>query len=655
MKDHRVAGLAIGIIVLVLVAYSTAIGGGFIWDDDDYVTENRTLRSLSGLGAIWFDPSATPQYYPLVHSSFWIEYQLWELWPAGYHLVNVLIHALSSLLLWRLLVRLGVPAAGFASLVFAIHPVHVESVAWITERKNVLSGCFYLSAALCFLRYWDFTQPESESEPTRRRWYFAALACFLFALWSKTVAATLPAAILVMIWWKRGRITWNNVIVLAPMFVLGIALGLLTVWLEKHQVGASGIDWELSFADRCLIAGRAILFYAAKLVWPASLTFNYPRWEIDSSQAWQFAFPAAVLVVMIVLWAMRNRIGRGPLAATLFFAGTLFPALGFFDVYPMRFSFVADHFQYLASIGVITLVVAAGKLLLDRAELPWLPKTVACGVAIALCMLTWQQGKIYEGLEVLWRDTLAKNPTAFLAHNNLGALLNRRGDYEEAEQHLREAVRLKPDFVDSVVNLAKAREGQSDLAEAESLYRQATELNPQFAPAFNGLGAVYGMTGRAELSEKSLRQALQLDPNYPTAHANLATLYTMQGKADEAVTEFEAALRLDPSLHEVKANLARVLIAQQKFDRAKQVLKEVLADNPRHISALLNLGVIAGNENNYWTAVGYFEDVVQLQPSHLQANYNLGAMYGMLGETEKSNHYFQQYSRLSGQPPPPAP
>ncbi len=653
--SYRSLALGTCLLVITVAAYATAIGGGFIWDDDDYVTENVVLRSVDGLRSIWFDPSATPQYYPLVHTSFWTEYQLWGLWPAGYHLVNVLIHVVNSLLLWRLLVRFNVPAAWFAALVFAVHPVHVESVAWITERKNVLSGCFYLSAMLCFLRFWDFTKEDLGSQHKLRGWFFAALVCFLFAMWSKTVAATLPAAICVLVWWQRGRITPRLFAVLAPMFVIGIGLGLLTVWLEKHHVGAQGIDWQLSLVDRFLIAGRAIVFYAAKLVWPAQLTFIYPRWQIDSTAAWQYVFPALVLAIIVALWGMRKRIGRGPLAAVLFFAGTLFPALGFFDVYPMRFSFVADHFQYIASIGVIVLVVASAMVAAERAfaSSPWLPKLAAGLVVGILAAITWQQGKVYEGLEVLWRDTLSKNPEAFLAHNNLGAMLNDRGDFAEAETHLLEAVRIKPNFVDSVVNLAKTYEGQGDMEQAERLYQQATELNASFAPAFNGLGAVYGMTGRAELSEQSLRRAIELDPSYAKAHANLATLFAVTGRMDESIGEFETALEIDPMMADIHANFARVLMSRQQFDRAQQVLEELLRLRPSDPGALLNLGVIAGNQQRYRKAIGYFERVLESDPGNLQANYNLGAMYEMAGEAEKSQVYFQHYERLSGQTPSP--
>ncbi len=650
-KKTSSAILIVAIFVITLTAYWPSIQGGFIWDDDDYVTENETLRSVDGLIAIWTRPSATPQYYPLVHSTFWIEYQLWGLWPAGFHIVNVLVHSLTAVLLWRVLLWLRVPGAWFAALVFAIHPVHVESVAWITERKNVLSGLFYVSAVLCYLKYWDFVEPKSEQlEPphtnaTHTRWYILAHVFFIAALLSKTVTATLPAALLVLIWWKRGRITVGNVIKLTPMLVIGIAFGLMTVWLEKNQVGASGIDWELTFFERVLIAGRAIVFYASKILWPSEFIFTYPRWHIDTSELWQWIFPAAVVAVIIGGWLARNRIGHGPLAAILFFAGTLFPALGFLDVYPMRFSFVADHFQYLASIGVIALSVAVACTLLKKvSRLDWV---AGLAVVAVLFTMTWRQGRIYEGLEVLWRDTLAKNPTSFMAHNNLGAMLNKRGDYAEAETHLRECLHIKPGFVDGIVNLAKAREGQQAFDEALRLYQQAVELQPANVQAYNGLGAVYGMTGETELSEKYLKKSLRLDPDYATAHSNLATLYVGMGRLDDAASEFEVALKLDDGLDEARSNLAKVLMSQQKYLKAQELFEQLLQKNPDDVSTMINLGVAAANQQDPSTAIRYFEDVVNRVPENAQAHYNLGAMYETIGDANRAEDHFRRYEQLT--------
>jgi hypothetical protein len=356
--------VALGIVCLTLLVYAPAISAGFIWDDDHYVTENMTLRSLAGLKQIWLDPKATPQYYPLVHTGFWVEYHLWGLDPKGYHLVNVLLHAANAVLVWLVLKRLGVPGALWAALIFALHPVHVESVAWVTERKNVLSTLFYLSAMLAYWRFWpaDGAQPQTGAW----RWYGLALLLFVFALLSKTVTCSLPAAILLIRWWKTGRLASRDWLLTAPMFAVGLALALLTVYLEKHHVGAQGEEFTWSYLDRVLIAGRAIWFYAGKLIWPSNLIFIYPRWNIDASVWWQYVFPLAAAGVVLALLVLRNRLGRAPLTAVLFFIGTLTPALGFFDVYPMRYSFVADHFQYLASLGLIVLFAGLSTELAGR-------------------------------------------------------------------------------------------------------------------------------------------------------------------------------------------------------------------------------------------------------------------------------------------------
>jgi hypothetical protein len=386
------------IVLLVFLAYLPALRGGFIWDDDAYVTHNPTLHDLGGLQRIWFELGAVPQYYPMVHTTFWLEYHLWGLHPVGYHLINVLLHAAAAIFLWQVLLRLRIRGAWLAAVLFALHPVCVESVAWITERKNVLSAVFYFTAALAFLRFVALEEPDG---PNRLRWYWylGALVLFMAALLSKTVTCTLPAALLLVCWWKKGRVQRGEILPLLPFFALGVGLGLITAWMEKFHVGAQGAEWSLTFADRCLIAGRALWFYAGRLVWPAHLTFIYPRWKIEPEVWWQWLFPVAAVGVVAGLWLARRRIGKGPLVAVLFFAGTLGPALGFVNVYPMRFSFVADHFQYLASVGLITLCAVG---------LARMPRVMPATLVVLLGALTWQQAGIYRNLETLWRDTLAR-------------------------------------------------------------------------------------------------------------------------------------------------------------------------------------------------------------------------------------------------------
>jgi hypothetical protein len=395
--------LAALLILLTLIAYIPALQGGFIWDDNDYVSDNAALRSADGLRRIWTEPGAVPQYYPLTFTTFWLEYRVWGLSPAGYHALNVALHAVSAVVLWRVLLLLQVPGAWLAAAVFAVHPVEVESVAWITERKNTLSGACYLAALLAYLHF--------AFGAARRRWrlYGLALALFIAALLSKTVAASLPAVLVLILWWKRDRLDAAALWPLAPMFALGLGAGLLTAGVERQYVGAVGADWNLSAVDRCLIAGRALWFYAATLAWPHPLIFFYPRWRIDAGIWWQHLFPLAAIGLAALLAALRHRLGKGPLVAVLAFAVMLAPALGFVDVFPMRYSFVADHFQYLASIALIALAVAVGCRALRGAP-PGARAAVGAGVLALLTTLSWRQGDVSLDQEALWRDTIAKNP-----------------------------------------------------------------------------------------------------------------------------------------------------------------------------------------------------------------------------------------------------
>ena len=345
--------LAVALTSAVCLAYQPVWHGGLLWDDYPGHVTAPDLRSWDGLSRIWFEGGATQQYYPLLHSAFWLQHKLWGDATLGYHLVNILLHATAALLVALVLRRLHVPGAYLAAAIFALHPVHVESVAWITEQKNTLSGVFYLAAMLVYLRF-DQTRKKSI--------YGCALGLFLLALLSKTVSATLPGALLVILWWQRGRLSWRkDVLPLLPFFVLGVLGGLLTAWVERTVIRAEGAAFEFTIVERFLIAGRAICFYLGKLFWPVNLTFIYPRWQVSQAIAWQYLFPAGALLLAAALWPVRRR-WRAPLAALLFFIGTLFPALGFLNVFPFRYSLVADHFQYLASLGVITLVAAAGTL-----------------------------------------------------------------------------------------------------------------------------------------------------------------------------------------------------------------------------------------------------------------------------------------------------
>jgi len=545
MARWRIPLLGGALVAAALAVYWPALHGDFIWDDDAYVTENATLRSLDGLRRIWLEPRSLPQYYPLVHTTFWVEYHLWGLDPFGYHLVNLLLHSLNALLLWRAARALGIPGAGVAAALFALHPVEVESVAWITERKNVLSGAFYLSALLAYLRFRPIDQTAQKRSPA---WGFYALSLALFAcaLLSKSVTASLPAALAVLVWWKRGRIEARDLAPLAPMFALGALSGAATVWLERHHVGALGEDWALSSTERCLIAGRALAFYASKVVWPARLAFVYPRWQVDAGAAWQYLAPAGVAAAFGALLLLRRRIGRGPLAAALLFAGTLFPALGFFNIYPMIYSFVADHFQYLASAALITGLVAGCTRAIERRRLTRFGTAAAAVVVAAAALLSWRQAHIYRNLEVLWRDTLEKNPGAWMAYVNLGTVYSRKGDLDKAVASYREALRLRPTEPGAHYDLGNALAKQGKLDEAIPRYLEAIRLRPWFLEAHYNLGLALTRVGRPAEAIAPLEKAVSLGPGLANCHHALGGALAAVGNSAGAIREHSEAHRLDP-------------------------------------------------------------------------------------------------------------
>jgi tetratricopeptide (TPR) repeat protein len=540
------------------IAYWPALNGGFIWDDDGHVTK-PALQSLHGLWRIWFDLGATQQYYPLLHSAFWIEHQLWGDAVLGYHLVNIAEHALSACLVVAIVRRLALPGAWLAGFVFALHPVCVESVAWISEQKNTLSAVFYLAAALIYLGL-DRLRFDRTRE---RQQYLLATALFVLALLSKTVTATLPAALLVVLWWRKsGKLGWKmDIVPLLPWLVIGAASGLFTTWVEKTFIGAQGNDFALTLTQHILLAGRAIWFYAGKLIWPADLIFAYPRWSINPDDWRQYLFPVGVLIVGIALWLFARKQQRGPLAGFLFFVGTLFPVLGFQNVYPFRFSYVADHFQYLASLGIIVPVACAvtsfGLAKKASALLPVL-------AVLILGLLTFRQAAAYTDTETLYRDTLAKNPDSWMAHNQLGNILVRSGRAPEALSEYDTAIRLKPDIAEPHLSrgVALIQSAPPRISEAVEEFQTAVRMDPKWAEAHVDLGNAYTyVTGRLPDAVAEFKSALRLQPDLPEAHNGLGNaLGATPGQMDDAIAQYQEALRINPDYLDAHINLANALV-----------------------------------------------------------------------------------------------
>ena len=600
-KRVREGGVAISIFCAVLLAYWPALNGGLLWDDDRHIT-SPALESWHGLWRIWFEVGATQQYYPLLHSAFWLEHRLWGDAVLGYHLTNLAFHALTAWLVVILMRRLALPGAWLAGLLFALHPVCVESVAWISEQKNTLSAVFYVSAALVYLSF---------DQSRRRSSYWLATLLFAMALLTKTVTATLPAGLLIVIWWRRGRLSLRRDIApLLAWFAGGVSAGLLTAWVERRFIGAEG---GLSFIDKWLLAPRILLFYLAKLVWPFNLTFVYPRWTVDASVWWQYLFPLGLLMLGAGL-AVLARKHRGPLAGFLYFAVTLVPVLGFVDVYPFVYSYVADHFQYLASLGIM---IPAAVL----ARRKWVGGLLVAGLGC----LSWSQSKMYADAETLYRETLARNPSCWLAENNLGALLlDSQGGLADAIEHLEASARLNPGNAQPHNNLGMALTRiPGRLTEAIGQFQTAVELQPRYLQARNNLGvALSRVPGRMPEAIAQYQAAIAIDPGYLEAHNNLGNAYAAAGRFEEAISEYRTAIKLNPDYAEAHYNLANVLADAHAEDAIAeyQAALRARADYPE---AANNLGLVFSRVGRLPDAIREFRAAVRWQPNFAEAHYNL--------------------------------
>lgn len=540
--------LGLIIVVATAAAYWPVYSAGFIWDDDAYVTNNPLLTADDGWSRIWFSAHSQSQYFPLVYTTLRWEHALWGFNPVGYHVFNVCLHIMNALLVWALLRRLGVSAAWLAAAVFALHPVQVETVAWVTELKNTESTLFYLLALFAWLNFCA----------GKGGWFYAlALALYALALFAKTTACTLPAVLLLVLWLRNEPLNRRRIVQTLPFWLLGILMGLVSVWWEKHLGDYLPRHHLLGGPlDRLLIASRALWFYAGKVVWPANLTFSYPRWDVNSSDLLQYAWMAGCVGVAALLWFTRGKFGRKPAAAVIFFAAALSPMLGFIPLYTFYFSYVADHYQYFACLGLIALGIGVAARFFQKAHAGGqVQAAVAALLLLVLGTATWRQCHIYQSPEALWTDTLQKNPQSWMAHTNLGRLLAQQGQTEPAEEQYRTALDINPDDENIHYNYGNllARAGRLD--EAMQQYRQALQIAPEKADAHNNLGFVLNKLHRTDEAITEFARAIFYRPDYADAYYNLGNALWVEHKTDAAVAAYQQAVRLEPDSERFRKRL----------------------------------------------------------------------------------------------------
>ncbi len=581
------------ILILTLAAYAPALRAGFIWDDDAYLTHNPTLTAPDALRRIWFTPRDSPQYYPMVFTVLYVERALWGFSPTGFHAVNIFLHGASAIFLWLTLRRLKLPGAMVAGLIFALHPVAAESVAWVTELKNTLAGFLAMATVYMYL-------PFGLAQGQTRGWgrYGAALALFILAMLSKTVACGVAPVLLLILWWKRGHLTPRDLLPLVPFFLIGALLGWNTAHIELDHVGATGADFALNAGDRILLAGRAAWFYAAKDLWPTHLAFFYPRWGLDVRVWWQWLYPAAAVAFLLILFVARQRIGRGPFAAAAAFVALLFPALGFFNFYPMVFSYVADHFQYLA----LMVFAAAAATLGARLTARW--KTLFRGLLTAavvgpLGILTALSAAHYQSPWTLWSSLAAENQHWMGLQGMSGILLQ-----QAADEHRRGATgaRVRP-LIDRVFALNRQLEAQrpdrgeihnnnaqawlllGDLDQAYVEATTATKLAPHMALGYETLAAVLQARHDLPAAIAALRQAIAAEPLRAQPHSALGDILFQTGEDAAAETELQQAATLGPSVQTWEA-LGYLRSVRGNYPAACDAYRRALQIDPDWVPAL---------------------------------------------------------------------
>jgi protein O-mannosyl-transferase len=585
------------IVVASCVVYWPSIHGQFLLDDDQLVTESPLVHATDGLYRMWF--TAEPlDYWPVSNSVFWAEWRLWGNKTTGYRVVNLLLHIANALLVWAVLQKLKIPGAWLAGLLFAVHPVNVEAVAWISQLKTLLSATFFLVSIWCYLQFdmrgaLQSKEGKVNAGAGSEAWYVLSLVLFVIALLSKGSVATLPVLLLIILWWYHGKITRQDVLRVAPFFLVAIVLAGVNIWFQSH--GKTLDIRQASLGERILTAGAVGWFYLYKALVPLNLSFVYPLWQVRTAD-WRWWVPlVATVLVTVALWSGRNS-KRWPwvrpvFCAWLFYWAALGPVLGLADVSYMRFSLVADHYQYLALPAVLAVLATAVLRFATRLERPI--QTVAqvgVGVVvIGLVLLAAKQSLLYDDRLTLYTDTLQKNPTCFLAYNNLGVVLMDAGRNAEAIDQLNKALLIEPGYSGARYNLAVALGTIGRQQEAVEQYRRTLKDEPDNEKALVGLAIALDQTGELRESIDLFKTALKLNPNNEKTHLGLAIVLDQIGERKAAIEELRIALKLNPNDAGIHNKLGIKLSEEGQLPEAIEEIRKAAKLEPNNTDYQSNL------------------------------------------------------------------
>lgn len=668
--------LGLMLVVAVVLVYQPVWHAGFIWDDE-LITANPCIVGPLGLKEIWTTIFA--DICPLTFTTFWVEHALWGLRPLPYHLVNVLLQGTCAVVLWRVLRSLQIPGAWLGAALWALHPMQVESVAWVIELKNTQSGLFYLLTILFFVKG---IRAKDDREQSNWNWNYALTLLFAaLAMASKSSTVVLPGVLCLCAWWVQGRWHWHNLARVAPIFLMSVAAAVLTMWRQDIG-GANNPHWARSWPERLVTAGDGVWFYLGKLLWPHPLSIIYPRWQIDFGQWVSYLPLMAVMIGLFVLWLNRQSWSRPYFFASAYFLVVLLPVLGLVNQYFLRYSFVADHFQYLAGMGPLALA-GTGLSRFVVFAIPgrgWIQSILCAGLLLILGMLSWQRIWAYDSEETIWTDTLAKNPNCWAGynrlgwffyekgqvdkaiaqyqkaleinpyfadgHNNLGNALLKKEQVDEAIAQFQKALELKPDFGEVYNNLGYALLKKGQVDEAIAQYQKALEINPNYADAYINLGKALLQKGQVDKAIEQYQKALEINPNYADAYMNLGKALLQKGQTDGAIVQFQMALKINPNYAEAHNNLGNALLQEGRNAEANEQYEQTLRLNPNLAEAHLNLGNVLLNTGQLSKALEQYGEALKINPNLPEAHNSMGVVLALMGQTSQAIEHYEQALRL---------
>jgi len=611
------------LVLAVFLVYSPVWRAGYIWDDDFYLTANPVIVGPLGLKEIWTTKAA--DICPLTLTSFWVEHELWGLNPLPYHLVTVLLHGLGAVVLWRVLRQLHIPGAWLGAALWALHPVLVESVAWIVEMKNTQSTFFYLLSILFFTKWLKGTGPGEKSSG---RWNYGLTLLFAgLAIASKSSTVILPLVLCLCAWWIQGRWEWRTVVKVGPILLMSFAACMLSLWTEKMHDSL----WIRSWTERVITAGDAIWFYVGKLLWPCPLLAIYPRWTMDSGQLLSYVPLLAAMIALVVFWFYRKTWARPWFFCSVYFVVALAPVLGLVDHGYSRFSLVADHFQNLASMAPLAFAGAGIVWSVHRFQPGNLLLQMTLGAALLLLLgaLSWQRTWVFRNQETLWNDTLAKDPNCAFGYGMLGAVRLSEGKKTEAFADFQKAIELNPNYAEAHNNLGTLFLQEGQLDEAISQYQKATQLTSNFSEAYRNLGLALTQKGQPNEAMSAYQKALEIDPRQPEVHYSLGALFYQKGQVDEAMNEYRKALEIDPNNPETQCNLGILLYLKGQIDEAISHYRNALEINPDLPNAHNGLGMALTQKGEVEEAIAQFQEALRLKPDYREAQNNLAKVQAL--------------------------